>query len=188
MTTNCSAGDAPVKRYFQDNNQTHPDAAGLGFEAALHPAYVRWVAQNGHRRDFRTCVEHEANLWVFEYLVARQAPADFALRLPNVLPTVALRTTKTASDMPERFYDETCAINPKLNNAEVAEVLPVMLRKWLEQGWLCRDFPHAVTSAADALVYDHELALSFQGLGGGPTAEDFLTTARPLPAIFNQES
>lgn len=172
--------DAPLRYYAQDSS-VDKRAPTMAIAAALHLAYTHWVRANCHRRDFRCAAEHVADMLMVNYFMAAQVPAglpEYLALLPQT-PRTPVELASLARNRPaepaKRFYDELCAIAPEVSLDALEAVLPPLFKQWCLEGWVARDFVCAVRDAAAVVIYDHEIAQSFAGLGGGRTESEFLT-------------
>jgi len=171
---------APLRYYTQDSS-VDKRAPTQAIAAALHPAYTHWVRANCHRRDFRCAAEHVADMLMCNYFMAAQVPAELPQYLellpqtPRTPVELAPLARSRPTEPPKRFYDELCAIAPEVSLDALEAVLPPLFKQWCQAGWVARDFVCAVRDAAAVVVYDHEIAQSFAGLGGGRTETEYLT-------------
>ncbi len=170
------------RRYYTDDSGVSPQAPAKEFGVALHAPYTHWIRNNYHRRDFLCAVEHVAQVLLCEYLMllkattAEERAAIFRARADKAPVCVPAAFNKKPSQEPaRRLYDELCSLAPEVNLEPLEQAMAPMFALWLEQQWLARDFTSACKDAAAVLVYDHELCLSFGGLGGGKTEEQFLS-------------
>lgn len=162
-------------RYFDDCGNKNPDVNTTALEAVVHALYTRWVRAHYHRRDFICALEHTAELFFTEWLMAGRPD----LRGMSVeLTTLALAPkSKREFHGPEpRFYDELSSINPDIDDSAHRPALAPHFAAWCSANFAPRDFMQAVSDVAKVVVYDHELAMSFGGMGGGKDSETFLST------------
>ena len=169
---------APARlRYYLNDGKQNPELNQPTLAQQVHAYYTHWVQKNYHQRDFVVALEHEASMVYINSLFAGEF--DPAEVLPAYVPLPLATPRATPALTPAtRFYDETDSISREIDTTLCESFLPYEFCLWLQKGALDRDFVQAVRDAAAVEVYNHHLAQSFGGLGGGKTGAQFL--ASPL--------
>ncbi len=163
-------------RYYDDRGTKNPAVNTEALASAVHALYTRWVRSHYHRRDFISAVEHLADLFFVDWLMAGSPDLrGMSVELPT-LP-LAPKSKREFHGQEPRFYDELSSINPDIDDSAHRPALAPHFAAWCSAGFAPRDFIQVVVDTAKVVVYDHELAMSLGGLGGGKDSEAFLTTA-----------
>jgi hypothetical protein len=164
-----------LKRYYADDGKVDKSLDLSELSQDVHAMYTHWVAGNGHRRDFTQAMEHAAEMIYTEHLASGLPSLDGDLPGRVALKLATPRKSGGAST-PLRFYDEDCALNPRLDTELHIPALAPHYVSWVQKGYALRDFVCAVRDVSKVVVYDHELALTLLGLGGAKDAQTFMTT------------
>lgn len=163
-------------RLYQDDGTTNREMLTL-LRDPIHRLFSRWVNTNHHVRDFVVAMDHSASAIYADYLLTgplhpsdEPEPTIVLLQLPDKLVL--------AAGPRHRFYCEAGTLN--ISNETLQEqrtVLVPLLITWVLRNYLERDFVSAARDAAVSLCYDYGICQSLGGqLGGGFTAEEFITT------------
>lgn len=145
---------------------------------SVHSLYGRWIAQNGHRRDFESALEHVGDLIHLSY--ALEGSPDFGKERVEFEECKLLSAEEIPSfnAPPERFYDDDCKLNPALDVDGFQACLAPHFVSWIQEGFHPASFSAVLQNLAVDEVYSHEISLSLGGLGGCPSGIEFLTRPR----------
>lgn len=158
-----------------------PENFAKPFTSLLHVLFTEWKSAGGLHRDFPEVINHVASLLLLEDLMNPGILHEAAL-LPAPPELPALAPYRAPGELPvKRFYDDEGEITSFSTDTWML-LLGAYFTHWCAAGFHPRDFLTCAHEYASSEVYDYELCRSFEGLGGGKTEKEFLTTsANPGP-------
>lgn len=178
MSENASAA---FRRYYPDDGCTAVKAPIIEeLLCQMHALYARWLLANAHPRDYIPALDHVTSLFMVDYLLAGKPRWTDEDRVPasrRNLPgrdEVSVLSARPARSL-FRFYNEEGDLEHEVCTEDLREGLAPLFVNWLCEGWHPRDFSLAVREAALIIAYDHDLAKTLAGLGGGKNEIEFLT-------------
>jgi hypothetical protein len=145
----------------------------------VHALFCQWVKLHCHRRDFICALDHETSLLLFGYLMAEQPgiPLNEVPPIQSISLSPAHYPSEEECQGPRhRFYNNDDSLNSKANSSFMSPGLAALFMAWVADGWVARDFCHAIRDVALAIVYHFDVTMSMGGLGGCKTEETFLNT------------
>lgn len=165
----------PKRRLYDEDGNTNP-AMVSSLRDPLHRLFSRWINSHHQARDFVVAMDHTATSLYGEYVLAGAPRFDGEPLPPAILLTLPDGLAKAAGPR-RRFYDDAGMLSVSTEALqEHRTVLVPLFLAWAMQNYFERDFLVAVRDAAIGLCYDYTVCCSLGGdLGGGFTAEDFIT-------------
>ena len=172
----------PKIRFYLDTGRSNPAVDLKPLQRTLHAEFAWWVANGHHTRDFFCAVDHAVALLMLAYMVGGESEWLQAAEAipPAPLPTVNQLRLDMPPEARHRFYSASGELNPEVQDQRLRDALEPVFQQWVVSGYHPRDFAQAAGDVAVSIHYDFDTARSLAGLGGGRTAEEYLTQLRVL--------
>lgn len=171
--TPCATPTAKERLYDEDGKANPAFLSPL--RRPLHQLFAHWVHTHHHERDFIVAVEHTALALYADYLLGG-APAFLGETLPDAVLLPVPGAPLPHSGARVRLYDDQGDLAPSPEALQLLRsVLAPLFLGWAMQPRVAREFVLAVHDVAVSLCYDYSICQSLGGLGGGLTAEQFMT-------------
>ena len=167
----------PKNRYYDDEGSVNPLLCLSGLKKQIHALFTYWVADNCLPHDFIEAIEHTATLFYIDYLWnGKPDLSDEVFKYPVEMLELARFQKPEKQSSVLRFYGEDSNLNGRIDTSRQSEALAMFFIKWVADNWLARDFSQAAKDCAVSVLHDFDICKGMGGLGGGKTAEQFLTT------------
>lgn len=162
-------------RLYLDDGKINPLIDTSQLKQQMHALFANWVYAGYHERDFVEAIEHTAT-WVYSQHLLMGAPSLLGENAEAVAVNPGPDQRCKGAIKP-RFYDQDGDLNPEITSQPLQASLASCFVAWCNRGYHQRDFIQAAKDEALGIYYSYDCSTSLQGLGGGPTADEYLARA-----------